>query len=208
MNTRKKAFVSAILLAAGESKRMGKPKLLLPFGGGTVLGSTLDRLLASSADEIIVVLGAHSDKTRQIISGKPVKSAVNPNYKQGMSTSLITGLKLADSRAQRIMVALSDQPLIDTETYDLLIKQSLETDKGITIPVHNGKRGNPIVLSSAYREELMQQKGDIGGRELLQLHPEDVLEVPVDCEGIYINLNTTKEYDAAIGGRKMEADGC
>lgn len=191
-------FVSVILLAAGESKRMGKPKLLLPLGGGTVLGQTVDNLLSSNADEVIVVLGANTQEMEKAITGKPVKVVFNPDYRQGMSTSLITGLKQVSTRAQRVMVALCDQPFIEKKTYNKLVNESLNSDKGITVPLYKTKRGNPIIFAIGYKEELMQLKGDVGGREILRKHPDDILEVAVDSGSIYINLNTMGDYRSIL----------
>ncbi|MFH1662985.1 MAG: nucleotidyltransferase family protein [Chloroflexota bacterium] len=198
MKTKNSAFVSVILLAAGESKRMGKPKLLLPFGDGTVLGNTVDNLLSSGVDEVIVILGANARETERAIADKAVKIIINPDYRQGMSTSLISGLKQVDHRAQRIMVALSDQPLIDRKTYSKLIHESLDSVSSIVVPTHKSRRGNPIIFDISYKDELLQLKGDIGGREMLKRHPDDILEVAVDCEGIYINLNTIDDYNSAL----------
>ena len=198
MKINNSTFVSAILLAAGESKRMGKPKLLLPLGDGTVLRNTVNNLLSSSVDEIIVVLGANARETKRVIAGKAVKIIINPDYRQGMSTSLISGLKHVSHQAQRVMVALSDQPLIDSKTYNKLIQKSLGSDSGIVVPTYKSRRGNPIIFNTRYKEELLQLKGDIGGRELLDRHPDDILEVAVDCEGIYINLNTMDDYKSAL----------
>jgi molybdenum cofactor cytidylyltransferase len=198
MKTDKSTFVSAILLAAGESKRMGKPKLLLPIGNGTVLGKTADALLSSQADEVIVVLGANAQEMKKAIAGKPVKIVFNPDYRQGMSTSLIAGLKQVSARAKRIMVALSDQPLIEKRIYNRLIEESFNSGKGITAPTYQAKRGNPIIFAISYKEELLQLKGDVGGREILRRHPDDILEVAVDSESVIININTMDEYYAHL----------
>jgi len=198
MKKNSSAFVSAILLAAGESKRMGKPKLLLSFGNETILGNTLNNILSSSIDEVIVVLGANAVETQKIIDNEAVKIVINPDYRQGMSTSLICGLRQIDQRAQKIMVALSDQPLIDGKTYNKLIQKSLHSDMGIVLPAYQSRRGNPIIFDIRYKGELLKLRGDVGGRELLKQHPDDILEVAVDCEGIYINLNTMDDYKAAL----------
>jgi len=194
MKIDKPAFVSAILLAAGESKRMGEPKLLLPLGSGTILGYTTDNLLSSRVDEVIVVLGAEAQEMEKAIVGKPVRVVFNPDYRQGMSTSLIAGLKQVSSRAHRIMVALSDQPLIDKRTYNRLIEESLNSGKGIVIPTYQARRGNPIIFAVGYKEELLRLEGDVGGREIVKRHPDDVLEVAVDSESVIININTMDDY--------------
>ncbi len=198
MKMDKSNFISVILLAAGESKRMGKPKLLLPLGGGTILEKTVDNILSSRVDEVIVVLGAEAQEMEKAITGKPVKVVFNPDYRQGMSTSLIAGLKQVSSQAQRVMVALSDQPLIEKDTYNKLINESLNSNKGITVPLYKTKRGNPIIFAISYKEELLQLKGDIGGREILRRHPDDILEVAIDSGSIYINLNTMGDYRSVL----------
>lgn len=198
MKNNTSAFVSVILLAAGESQRMGKPKLLLSLGDNTVLGTTLKNILSSNLDEVIVVLGANAKETKRVIKSKEIKAYINPDYKQGMSTSLICGLKHVNHRAKRVMVALSDQPLIGVKTYNELIQQSLNSKRGIVVPTYKSRRGNPIIFDICYKEELLQLKGDVGGRELLIQYPDDILEVAVDCEGICINLNTMDDYKSAL----------
>lgn len=187
-------MVSAILLAAGEGKRMGRPKLLMPFGRYTVLEQTIDNLLSSNVDEVVVVLGARAGEIKHVIADRPVKVMINPDYHRGMSTSLIAGLKQVDGKAQKVMVALADQPLIDGETYNRLIEASLGCDKGIVVPTYRTKRGNPVIFSIKYKEELLGLEGDVGGREILKKHPDDIFEVAVDSESVNIDINTLDDY--------------
>jgi len=200
MSEAKTSLVSAILLAAGKSERMGENKLLLPFGGRTVIQRTLDSLLASRAGEVIVVLGNKAQEINASIGNRRALSVLNPNFAKGMSTSLVTGLGMVNQQARFIIVALGDQPLITTKVYNQLIETALNSDKGIILPVCKGERGNPIIISTKYRAELLAQTGDIGGRELLKAHPGDVLEVPVECEGVVININTKEEYEKRLKG--------
>jgi len=186
--------VSAILLAAGEAKRMGKPKLLMPFGDDAVLERTLDNLLGSEVDEVIVVLGAGAEKMKELVASKGIKIVFNLDYHRGMSTSIIAGLKQVDSRTRWVMVALADQPMIGKETYNWLIRESLDSEKGIIVPKYKDRRGNPIIFSIKYKEELLQLVGDIGGRELLKKYQDDILEVAVDSESVTIDINTLDDY--------------
>jgi len=101
-------MISAIILAAGESKRMGKLKQLIPFGRSTILEQTIDNYLNSEVNEVIIVLGHRAEEAKGIIAARPVKLAINPNYQQGMSTSIIVGLNMVDSRARAVMIALGD----------------------------------------------------------------------------------------------------
>lgn len=191
-------MVSAILLAAGESQRMGRPKQLLPFGSSTILGKTIDNLLSSRADEVIVVLGTRAGAMKQVIAGRQVKVVVNPDYRKGMSASLIAGLERVDSKAQWVMVALADQPLIDKDTYNRLIEGALGCDMGIILPTYRSKRGNPVIFSIKYKDELLGLEGDVGGREILRKHPDDILEVAVGSEGVTIDINNLDDYYSCL----------
>src|SRR5664279_5218785 len=122
MSEAKTSLVSAILLAAGKSERMGENKLLLPFGGRTVIQRTLDSLLASRAGEVIVVLGNKAQEINASIGNRRALSVLNPNFAKGMSTSLVTGLGMVNQQARFIIVALGDQPLITTKVYNQLIE--------------------------------------------------------------------------------------
>jgi molybdenum cofactor cytidylyltransferase len=187
-------MISAILLAAGESNRMGQPKQLLPFGQSTIVERTIDNLLNSAVSETIVVLGYRDEEIRKTIAGKPVKLAMNPDYQQGMSTSIIAGLKQVDKRARAVLIALSDQPFVDSQTINSLVEAFIANKRGIIIPVYQGRRGNPVIFAIKYKGELLNLKGDVGGREIIKLHPDDVLEVAVNCEGVLLDIDTMENY--------------
>jgi molybdenum cofactor cytidylyltransferase len=187
-------MMSAILLAAGQSKRMGKPKLLMPFGQSTIIEQAVDNLLDSAADEVIVVLGNRANAVRRLIADRPVKLVVNPDYEQGMSTSIVAGLKLADHRTKAAMLALGDQPLIDSQTINRLISGFRSHDKGIAIPTYQGDRGHPVIFHIKYKGPLLALKGDVGARQIIKDNPGDILEVAVDCEGIKIDIDTAACY--------------
>lgn len=182
--------VSAILLAAGRASRMGKLKQLMPLGESTILEQTLDNLLGSKLSDIVVVLGYKAEDIRQRISGRPVKLVVNPLYRQGMGTSIAAGLKFVDSQAEAVMLVLGDQPYVDSPTIDRLIEAFIGSKKGIATPTYKGQRGHPLIFDRKYQAPLSRLKGDVGGREIIRENPGDVLEVPVDCEGILIDIDT------------------
>ena len=188
-------LVSAIILAAGESRRMGKPKQLLPLGKTTILESTIDNFLNSELSEIVVVVGYRAKQVSSLIDGKPISMVVNKAYRDGMSTSIIAGLNSVSDNAQGIMIALADQPFVDSETIDCLVRSFSAYDKGIIIPTYQGRRGNPVILSAKYKEELLSLEGDIGAREIIHRYPDDVLEVPVSCEGICVDIDTVDTYN-------------
>ena len=192
-------MVSAILLAAGESKRMSKPKQLLPFGRSTILEQSIDNLLSSKANEVIVVLGHRAEEMRNKIATRPVKIAINPNYHQGMGTSIATGLSLVDGKAEAVMLALADQPLVDSKVIDLVIDGFMAYNKGVVIPTYQGRRGHPVIFAIKYKGELSGLKGDIGGRQIIEEHPDDILELAVDSPDINIDIDTAENYVQAAG---------
>jgi molybdenum cofactor cytidylyltransferase len=187
-------MISAILLAAGESNRMGQPKQLMPFGQITIVERTIDNLLNSAVSETIVVLGYKDEEIRKTIAGKPIKIAINPDYQQGMSTSIIAGLKQVDKRARAVLIALGDQPFVNSQTITSLVEAFIANNRGILIPVYQGRRGNPVIFAIKYKGELLNLKRDVGGREIIKLHPDDVLEVAVNCEGVLLDIDTMENY--------------
>jgi len=192
-------MLSAILLAAGESKRMGEPKQLMPLGSSTMVEQAIDNLLNSAVNEVIVVLGYKAEEITKTIAAKPVKIIVNPNYRQGMSTSIIAGLILVDRQAQAVMLALGDQPSVDSQTINQLIEEFYNHDKGIAVPTYQGRRGHPIIFDIKYKPKLLELKGDIGGRQIIQHHPDDVLEVAVDSESVIADIDTRADYQSQRG---------
>ncbi len=194
----KSAVISAILLAAGKSKRMGKPKQLMPLGQSTIVEQAIDNLLGSAVDEVIVVVGHRAEEVIEAIAPRPVKLVINPNYEQGMSSSIIAGLNLVDSQAQAVMLALGDLPLVDSETINRLMDEFYNHDKGIAIPTYQGRRGHPVIFSIRYKEEQLKLTGDIGGRQIIKHHPDDILEVAVDSESVVTDVDTRNDYQSHL----------
>ncbi len=186
---------AVILLAAGMAQRMGSLKQLLPLGTSTVMGVTLAKISASDAGSVIVVVGAMEEETSEIARQAGATVVSNPDYRLGMSTSLRKGLEELKADCELFMVALADQPLTETETYNLLLEQARESDKGIAVPVYEGQKGNPIIFKRRYLPELLTLKGDVGGRELLKRHPEDIFYIEVRDPGVVTNVNTPNDYE-------------
>ena len=188
------SMISAILLAAGESKRMGKLKQLMPLGGKSILEHSLDSLLHSRVGEVILVLGSEAEAVRKKVAARPVRITVNPDYRQGMSTSIAKGLDSVSDKAGAMMLALADQPFIDSRVINRLIDEFDTHNKGIAVPVYQGRRGHPIIFAIKYRGELLELSGDTGGKEIIDRHPDDVLEVSVDSEDIHIDIDDMSSY--------------
>ncbi len=189
------SMISVILLAAGEAKRMGRLKQLMPLGEKSILEHSLDNLLGSRVNEAIVVVGCEAEAVAKKVAARPVRVVVNPNYKQGMSTSLVKGLDLVSDGAKAIMVALADQPFISSQVINQLIGEFERHKKGIAVPVYKGKRGHPIIFAIKYRKELLGLSGDAGAKAILEKHPEDVLEVDTGSEDIHRDIDDMKSYE-------------
>jgi molybdenum cofactor cytidylyltransferase len=157
----------------------------------------INSLLNSKINELIIVVGYRAEELVGKIAKKPVKIVVNRQYQQGISTSIIAGLKTVDKDTRGIMIALGDQPLVDSRTIDRLIEEFQKHDRGIIIPVCQGRRGHPVIFPIKYEEELLQLEGDVGGKQIVKDHPDEVLEVAVNCEGILIDIDTVGTYNCA-----------
>jgi molybdenum cofactor cytidylyltransferase len=194
-------FISALLLAAGRGERMGGVKQLLTIGEQRMIEAALANLHNSRCDEVIVVLGFAAAEIRPLVEGKErVKIVINPRFAEGMSTSIHEGLKAVDPRAAGLLIALADQPFIPPEVMNALIEGFAAGAKGIVLPVYEGKRGHPVILDrKKYEGELLGLQGDVGGREIVRTHPEDVLEVSVAAKGVVIDIDAPEDYQAIQG---------
>lgn len=189
-------MISAIVLAAGESKRMGRPKQLLAWQGKTLLRHTLENLTRSNADEVILVLGHEAEAIRRGLTELKIKIVVNFGYKQGMASSLRQGLLAMNPESEAFLVLLADQPGIGPEIINRVIRefQRANPKRGIVRPVYRGLRGHPVLIDVRYLQEALQLQGDVGARRILANHPADILEIEVDQDGILKDIDTPEEY--------------
>ena len=188
-------MISAILLAAGESKRMGRTKLLLKWGQRTIIEKSVDTLLASKIGEMIVVLGHQAREILRKLGVRSLKAVINHQYRMGMSTSIRRGLGEVGPKSEAILIALADQPFIETDLIDHLIHIYRQNPHGIVLPSYKGERGHPVILNRfRYQEEMRNLTGDVGCRPILNRYPEDILEVEVKSEGVIADIDSWEEY--------------
>lgn len=186
-------MISSIILAAGTSSRMGKPKLELILGNMTLLEHTLSKFLNANVDEVILVLHPSQSIPESIKSGK-VRIVFNPAYRQGMSTSLKAGLAAVKKESIAVIIGLGDQPLVSTATINALIDAYLRTKAMIILPTYMGKRGNPVLFDTKMLPEIMRVSGDEGARSVLEKHSKLIHELEVDDEGVVIDIDTMEDY--------------
>jgi molybdenum cofactor cytidylyltransferase len=184
----------SIILAAGESKRMGFPKMLLKFNGMTMIENVIEHVAESDTDGILVVLGAGGDELVGLVRKFDVKYCYNENYREGMLSSVQCGFKNLPSDAEAVMVFQGDQPFVSPSVIDSVIGAYRSSSKGIIIPVHNGKRGHPLLLDGKYRAEIDSLDPDVGLRSITVIHSEDVLEVETTDPGILRDFDTPEDY--------------
>jgi molybdenum cofactor cytidylyltransferase len=205
----KMSSVSAILLGAGESKRMGVNKLGLPWGKKTVLEHCLDILLRSNIKETVVVLSERTEAFRSRLDRRGVSFAMNPFFRKGMSTSIVKGIRSIDPQSEGMLIALGDQPFLKSRTINALIRAFAEGERGIVVPSFQGKTGHPVIFHRRYERELMKLRGDVGGRSIMDRHPEDVFVVKVKSEAVLRDIDTRDDYLKGMKLRPLKRkDGC
>jgi molybdenum cofactor cytidylyltransferase len=188
----------AIVLAAGSSRRMGTQKLLLPYRGETIIGTVVDQILASKVDRVLVVLGADHQEVRAVLKGRDVEFCHNRNHSEGMLSSVMCGFRALPQEANAALVFLGDQPGITSEVINTVLEAYNDDIKGIVIPVHQHRRGHPLLVDLKYRKEIDRLDLEKGLRALMHHFPEDVLEVEVEEPGILIDIDTREDYSRAL----------
>jgi molybdenum cofactor cytidylyltransferase len=190
--------VSAILLAAGTSSRMGQAKQLLPLGSTTVLAQTLEHARASAVDEVVLVLGSSAEPIRDqlpqaLLAG--VKVVVNRSYEQGMASSLRAGLSALDPQSAAALIVLGDQPFTPPQTLDQIIQAYRDSGAPIVIPTWQGTRGNPVLLDRSVFPEALALEGDVGCRAIFGRHLEEIVNVEVEDVGVLLDIDDRADYE-------------
>jgi molybdenum cofactor cytidylyltransferase len=201
-------MISAILLGAGESKRMKVNKLSLPWGRETVFEHCFNVLMRSTLQEIIVVLNPQNKEMkrqfekRAASTTKKVKVTFNPNYKRGMSSSIHKGLQVMDPRSEGILISLGDQPFLKTRTINALLDAYHHRRGEIIVPSFRGMKGHPVIFHRKYEKELLKLKGDTGGKPILLKYSKEIQTIPVRSEGVIKDIDTREEYQKGLRMRR------
>ena len=184
-------MISAIVLAAGKSERMGRPKALLPFRGRTFLGNILDAISHTSIEDTFVVLGHHRAEIEQSL---PLPSVVfNPNYEQGMITSFQAGVRALSWDASGAFLFLVDHPVVEPATIEAMI-MNLAPNR-IVLPTFEGRRGHPVLFSSEVLEEILALPSTEGANIVVRKNPARIVEVPVSTPGILVDIDTPEQFE-------------
>jgi molybdenum cofactor cytidylyltransferase len=192
------ARVSAIVLAAGTSTRMGQAKQLLPLGRSNVLAQTLENVRSASIAEIVLVLGSSAQAICQqlpppLLEG--LKVVVNHDYMKGMASSLRQGLSALDKHNDAALIILGDQPFVRPQTLDQIVDAYSRSPAQIVIPTFLGKRGNPVLLDRSLFAEVATLEGDVGCRAIFAQHLEGIVNVEVEDMGVLLDIDDQQDYD-------------
>lgn len=196
--------VSAILLAAGESRRMGAVnKLALEVDGIPLLRRTALTLLGAPLRELVVVVGHDAQTARSLLDGQPLRLVENPHYAEGQMTSVHCGMQALHEPCEGVMICLSDQPRLETADIKTLIRAFLDDcPRSVLVPTYEGRRGNPVVLAHRHREAILASDRNLGCKRLIEKNPELVWPFPMANDHCVVDLDTPEDYSALISERE------
>jgi molybdenum cofactor cytidylyltransferase len=191
-------FVSALVLAAGASTRLGQPKQLLPLGSTTLLGRVVSEARAASAvDEVVVVIGGAAAEVRAQVDLAGARVVENPEFRLGCAASYRIGLTALDGRAEAVAVLLGDQPGVDRTVIDIVVDEWRRTRDRIMLASYRGREGHPIVFARALFTELVALRGDKAAWKIVDAYRDWIRLAPVDRPHPR-DVNTWQEYEALL----------
>ncbi len=186
--------VAAIVLAAGESSRMGRPKPLLPLDGETFLSHLLGQISASRVAKTVVVLGHRPEVVLEALPHIEPIAVINTNYGLGQLSSLHVGLDTV-GETDAILMCLADHPFISTAVIDSLIDAYEQSGRPIIVPTHGGRRGHPTLFGSSVLGELKDAPLNQGARVVVRAHAHELLEIPTADPGVIADVDTPEQYE-------------
>ncbi len=188
--------IAGIILAAGESARMGEDKALLPWGATTFLEHLLQQVKDSRVGLVRVVLGENAEAVQKKIQFGTAELVINKAWRKGQLSSLVAALdSLPRGMVEAALVCLVDHPCITSSLIRQLMDNFLESGKLIVIPTYRGRRGHPVIFSAKLFAELRRAPLDVGARAVVRAHRKDILEVATEEEGVILNVNDRDAYE-------------
>jgi molybdenum cofactor cytidylyltransferase len=191
--------ISAILLAAGQSKRMdGENKLAKEIQGVPLIKHSVKNILASSVDELIIVLGYQKEIIEKLIDkNEKIKLVFNKNFESGMASSIKIGLDNLSEETEIFFICLGDMPNVDKEIYNQLINLSFSNkDKEIFVPYYQEKQANPILFSKKMKSKIEQIEGDFGAKKIIAEHEKKVFKLSIQNKGVITDFNNIIDFES------------
>lgn len=177
---------------------MGEFKQLLTFAGKTFIECCADQLLASRVGEVIVVTGHREADVRLTLGNRDVRFAHNPDYRQGMSSSVKRGVRAVSPATTAVLVALVDQPQIDVAIIDRVIAEFEQQRASIVIPTYGGRNGHPVLIDLRLRDELLTFDDAQGLRQVIHAHAEEVARIEVASDAVLLDFDYPEDYRRLI----------
>ncbi len=189
-------MISSILLAAGLSKRMGgENKLTKKIQGIPLIKHSVKNILASSINELIIVLGYQKEIIEKLIDKhEKVKFIFNKDFESGMASSIKVGINHLSDNSESFFICLADMPMVSSNIYDFLIKS--KNQKDILVPTYKGQQGNPILFNKSMKEKIMSIDGDVGAKKILELNKDKILNLEINDQGVAKGFNTQIDFDS------------
>ena len=201
--------IAAVIAAAGQSRRMGRPKQLLPWGDATVIAAVVDNLHAAGAAPVVCVIGHRSAELREALRDAPAVLVYNEEYQaREMIASYQAGVRWLQNEETRYagtLIALSDQPQIPATIIEQVLAAAARQPDQIVIPSHEMRRGHPVYLPAALWDELLGLTPGQTLRDLIRRHEARIAYVVVESDAILRDLDTPEEY-AALRGEELRRD--
>lgn len=194
-------MVTAVILSAGESSRMGEPKALLPVEGQTFIERIIRALAQAQIRDIVVILGHHAREISPKLSQLPVRIVINEEYKKGQLSSLQAAIRsLQGEDCDGILVHLVDHPFVNPDLVEEMVTRFYESKSLIVVPTCKGRRGHPVIFSSKLFPELLAAPLETGAKQVVHAHRAETLEIETSEEGVVIDIDTPGEYKEYVKG--------
>lgn len=189
-------MISAILLAAGESKRMnGENKLAKKIQGIPLINRSVKNIIASTVDELIIVLGYQKEIIEKIIDkNEKIKFVFNKEFENGMASSIKVGLNHLSKNSEVFFICLGDMPMVNPDIYNQLIKS--RNRKDIIVPIYKNQQGNPVLFSISMKQKIMDISGDVGAKKILKLNKDKILNIEIDDQSITKGFDTQDNFNS------------
>ena len=189
-------MISAILLTAGQSKRMnGENKLTKEIKGIPLIKLSVKNILASSINELIIDLGHQKEIIEKLIDkNEKIKFVFNKNFESGMASSIKTGLNNLSEKAESFFICLGDMPMVSHDIYNQLIKS--KDNKEIIVPTYKGQQGNPVLFDKSMKEKVLDIRGDAGAKKILELNNAKILNLEINDQSIAKRFNTQDDFSS------------